>query len=92
MKNGKYTDEYGTKRWYQNGKLHRDNAPAVIWASGDEYWYQNGTLYRYDGPAVIFTDGTGYWYHHGKMLSEDEIQQRKRELEADSLIREMLTS
>jgi len=41
-------DEKGTKRWYQNGQLHRDNdKPAVIYSNnGKKEWYQNGKLHR----------------------------------------------
>ena len=28
-----------------NGKCHRDDGPAIEYASGDKYWYLNGTLY-----------------------------------------------
>ena len=32
----------GTKYWYLNGKLHREEGPAVEYANGDKYWYLNG--------------------------------------------------
>ena len=35
------TDQYGTKRWYLNGKLHRGEGPAVEWASGTKEWFLN---------------------------------------------------
>ena len=28
--------------WYLNGKLHREDGPAVEYPSGDKYWYLNG--------------------------------------------------
>jgi len=32
----------GSKYWFQNGKLHRDNdQPTVIHADGSKRWYQN---------------------------------------------------
>ena len=37
-------DDNGTKRWYSKGKLHREDGPAVEWASGDKAWYLNGEL------------------------------------------------
>ena len=36
------TDEYGTKYWYFNGNLHREDGPAVEYAGGTKYWYLNG--------------------------------------------------
>ena len=42
MKNGIVVDEYGTKFWYLNGKLHRVNGPAIEYNSGYKAWYLNG--------------------------------------------------
>ena len=35
-------DEYGIQRWYQNGKLHRTDGPAIICPDGKQQWYRNG--------------------------------------------------
>ena len=37
-------NEYGTKYWYLNDKLHREDGPAVEFASGAKCWYINGKL------------------------------------------------
>jgi len=34
----------GYKAWFQNGKLHRLDGPAVEYADGDKWWYENGEL------------------------------------------------
>jgi len=34
----------GTKHWYLNGRLHREDGPAVEYANGDKCWYLNGKL------------------------------------------------
>ena len=38
-------DKNGTKVWYINGNLHREDGPAVEWADGDKVWYINGRNY-----------------------------------------------
>jgi hypothetical protein len=38
-------DEDGTKWWYLNDKLHKEDGGAVIYADGDKYWYLNGEQY-----------------------------------------------
>ena len=38
-------DTNGTRCWYLNGKLHRENGPAVEYASGTRFWYLNGEKY-----------------------------------------------
>ena len=32
-------DGWGTKRWFLNGKFHREDGPAVEYADGDKQWY-----------------------------------------------------
>ena len=66
----------GEQRWYQNGQLHRTDGPAVIRAGGGKEWYQNGLLHRTDGPAVVYSDGSKEWYINGEELTEDEFNQR----------------
>ena len=32
----------GTKEWYLNGKLHREDGPAIEWRDGDKEWWIKG--------------------------------------------------
>jgi hypothetical protein len=68
MKNGLHIDEYGTKCWYLDDKLHREGGPAEEWADGTKRWFLNGMLHREDGPAEEWADGTKRWYLNGKYL------------------------
>jgi hypothetical protein len=52
-----YTRGYKAVAWYQNGKKHKKNGPAVEWENGTKLWYQYGKIHRADGPAVEYTDG-----------------------------------
>jgi hypothetical protein len=38
-------DDYGTKRWFLNDKLHRTDGPAIEYADGTKMWYLNGIQY-----------------------------------------------
>ena len=64
-------DAYGNKRWYLNGKLHREDGPAIEYSNGDKYWYLNGKLHRVDGPAIEYVNGDKYWYLNGELHRED---------------------
>ena len=64
----------GVKMWFQNGKLHRLDGPAVERLDGSKAWYQNGKLHRLDGPAVEYPDGTKMWYINGKQYSEKKFK------------------
>jgi hypothetical protein len=50
--------ENGTEEWWVNGFLHREDGPAIRYASegdyfeGGEEWYLNGLMHRTDGPAL----------------------------------------
>ena len=62
----------GDKYWYLNGKIHREDGPAIEWADGDKWWYLKGKLHREDGPAMEFASGGKEWYLNGKQLTEAE--------------------
>jgi len=62
----------GTKRWYQNDKLHRTDGPAIEYDDGTKRWYQNDKLHRTDGPAVEYADGSKEWFLEGIALTEAE--------------------
>lgn len=54
MKSYKKVGPEGDVFWInKDGKLHRDNGPAVIWYTGIKEWYKNGLRHREDGPAII---------------------------------------
>ena len=61
----------GSKSWHLNGKLHREDGPAVERADGTKYWYQNDKLHREDGPAVEYAKGDKLWYQNDKLHRED---------------------
>jgi len=57
----------GNKLWYQNGKLHRLDGPAVDWVDENKSWWQNGKCHRLDGPAIERTNGDKLWYQNDKL-------------------------
>ena len=69
-------DFYGNKYWYLNGKLHREDGPAIELTNGNKYWYLNNELHREDGPACEHVNGTKFWYLNGIKLSEQEFLRR----------------
>jgi hypothetical protein len=64
----------GEKRWYQNGKLHRLDGPAIEKSNGTKIWYKNGMFHRLDGPAYIETKGFNSHYINGKQYSKQEFK------------------
>ena len=54
------------KAWYKEGKLHREDGPAVE-SNGNKFWYKEGKCHREDGPALEYTNGNKYWYKEGKL-------------------------
>ena len=65
------SDDDGSKEWYLNDKLHREDGPAIEGADGDKIWYLNNKLHREDGPAIEGYDGYKAWYLNGKRHRED---------------------
>ena len=65
----------GDKRWHLNGKLHREDGPAIERADGSKHWYLNGRRHREDGPAIERASGEKYWYLNGKGLTEGQFNE-----------------
>jgi len=65
------TYDNGTVEWYQNGKLHRTDGPAIIYSDGYQEWYLNGKQHREDGPAVVYSNGYQEWYQDDKLHRTD---------------------
>ena len=74
MKNGKYED-CGTIYWYLNGKLHREDEPAIEHRDGSKEWYLNGKRHREDGPARHWSDGLKEWYLEGLEVAEQDFNE-----------------
>ena len=60
----------GEKLWFQDGKLHRTDGPAVEHPNGTKEWYLNGKKHRTDGPALEHPDGTKSWYLFGEKYED----------------------
>lgn len=52
--------------WCENGKIHREDGPAVITKEKEE-WFLNGIRHRLNGPAIKFNNGSEYWYKDGEL-------------------------
>ena len=63
-------DEFGTKRWYFNDKLHCEHGPAAEYANGTKEWYLDDKPHRTGGPAVESADGTKFWFLNGVEYTE----------------------
>lgn len=53
----------GVRRYYRNGKLHRENDKPAIVSCWGKQWYRFGKLHREKYPAVISRHDNDYaWY------------------------------
>lgn len=62
------------KEWRVDGRLHRDDGPAVEWRDGTNEWWQNGKPHREDGAAVEYQDGRKDYWLHGTKVNEEEVE------------------
>ena len=59
--------ENGTIEWYDlEGRLHKEDGPAVVSSDGFRAWHKHGELHRTDGAAVSYSDGSEEWFIDGK--------------------------
>ena len=56
----------GTKCWYEEGKIHREDGPAIEFEDGGKEWYKNGERHRLDGPAYESINGNKEWWFNGE--------------------------
>ena len=63
MRNGLIVYKDGTKRWYKDDKIHREDGPAVKFADGTKEWFKDGKQHRADGPSAELPDGTKSWWY-----------------------------
>jgi len=52
----------GSKAWYLNNALHREDGPAVEYADGAKDWFINNKRHRIDGPAIEYPSGSKEWW------------------------------
>jgi hypothetical protein len=45
----------------EQGKLHREDGPAIEYDNGHKSWWINNMCHRLDGPARIWTGGYNQW-------------------------------
>lgn len=60
----------------EEGRLHREDGPAVTIENGIKMWFIHGVLHREDGPAIEaihLDDGYNAWYLNGK-VSRNEAE------------------
>lgn len=67
-----YTDFLGNKKWFLDGRLHREDGPAAEWTDGTKAWYLNGQCHREDGPAAEWADGDAAWWLNGNHYTFNE--------------------
>jgi hypothetical protein len=59
----------GTRRWYKDGKLHRDDGPAYEGIDGTKMWFANSQIHRIGGPAIIHPDGSEEFWIKGQFMT-----------------------
>ena len=65
----------GTKRWYMNHHLHKEDGPAIEYSDGDKEWFLNGLRHREDGPAIEYGYKDKFWFYHGKQIDCKDNQE-----------------
>jgi hypothetical protein len=78
MKEYKVMVANGSKFYYLNSRLNREDGPAIEYANGDKYYFINCKLHREDGPAIAHTNGYKSYYVNGKHLTEKQFNNRNK--------------
>jgi len=65
------TRSNGDKYCWLNGKLHREDGPAIEYANGNKEWWLDGKRHRKGGPAVELAGGGRSWWLNDKLHREN---------------------
>jgi hypothetical protein len=58
-----------------DGRIHRNNGPAIEHADGTLEWRIHNKRHREDGPAIIYPSGTEQWYFRGEQIEVDSQEE-----------------
>ena len=60
---------YGVVRWLNDeGRCHRLDGPAEVWADSSQFWWRHGRYHFAHGPADLCYGGMLLWYEGGQFL------------------------
>jgi hypothetical protein len=63
--------------FYKNGKLHKEDGPAIIWkyhvCSRKAEWFLNGKRHRVGGPAIEYQSGWCEYWEFGKYKKSGDL-------------------
>jgi hypothetical protein len=76
-------DTNGSKFWYLNRKLHREDGPAIEYTNSYKEWWLNGHRHREDGPAVEEINGHKEWYLNGYPYTFQDYLKKLKEMSKD---------
>ncbi len=71
LPDGSYIDSDNDVCYIKNGKIHREDGPAIEHADGTKRWYINGKQHREDGPSVEWINGDKYWCVNNKFCGTE---------------------
>ena len=76
FKDGLNETKDGRKKWFLNGKYHREDGPAYISELLQSWWFE-GKRHRTDGPAVEYIGSGSFkeWWYHGVKIDCSSQQQ-----------------
>ena len=69
MNNYIMANDYGTKFYYANNVLHREDGPAIECSYGYKQWYKDGKLHKEEGPAIEWSNGSKKAFENTWLLS-----------------------
>lgn len=67
-----WRNEAGDILWRLNGKLHRDDGPAVETLNGRKEWWKHGKRHRLEAAAVMQGTFSSQWWIDGIRYSASE--------------------
>lgn len=64
----------GSRAWYLDGGLHREDGPAVEWADGTKEWWVDDKRHREGGPVVEGSEAPWPDSLYGRWVQRDLLR------------------
>ncbi len=89
---GCHVNKEGVKHYYLDGKLHRENGPAIEYPDNSPWWFINDEFRPEDEISLEQNTSSKFWYLNGqridpkKAIEDFNLRQKYPELIASILI------
>jgi hypothetical protein len=78
------------EKYNDQGQLHCDDGPAILYKNGDKSYYKNGKRHREDGPAIEWSSINEYYIDNILYTKEQFLEKTKKKKDIEKFLDEII--